>query len=122
MDRHVELVSDALQLMLPHVRPVAVAAPGVGGDEYLARLGVALGANSTPPGLDGRHRKDRRVVVDADADEAFVGGQVIDAVWDRFADRIGRGVVDVFALMCSNCALRSGCWAPSTDLFGACKL
>jgi hypothetical protein len=27
VDRHVELVSDALQLMLPHVRPVAVAAP-----------------------------------------------------------------------------------------------
>src|SRR5262249_25060108 len=58
MDRHVELVSDALQLMLPHVRPVAVAGPGVGGDEYLARLGVALGADSTPPGLDGPHRKD----------------------------------------------------------------
>ena len=32
MDRHVELVSDALQLMLPHVRPVAVAAPGVDHD------------------------------------------------------------------------------------------
>ena len=61
VDRHVELVSDALQLMLPRVRPVAVAAPGVGGDEYLARLGVALGANSTPPGLDGPHRKDRGV-------------------------------------------------------------
>ena len=87
MDRHVELVSDALQLMLPHVRPVAVAAPCVRGDEYLARLGAALGANSTPPGLDGPHRKDRRVLVDANADEAFVGGQVIGAVWDRFADR-----------------------------------
>jgi hypothetical protein len=35
------------------------------------------------------------VVVHADADEAFVGGQVIDAVWDRFADCIGREVVDV---------------------------
>lgn len=31
-----DLVAD----LLPHVRPVAVAAPGVGGDEYLARLGV----------------------------------------------------------------------------------
>jgi hypothetical protein len=32
---------------------------------------------------------------DADADGSFVGGQVIDAVWDRFADCIGREVVDV---------------------------
>ena len=59
---------------------------------------VELGAHSTPPGLDGPHRKDRRVVVDADADEAFVGGQVIDALWDRFADRIGREVVHVHQL------------------------
>jgi hypothetical protein len=29
VDRHVEVVGDALQLVLPHVRPVAVAAPGV---------------------------------------------------------------------------------------------
>ena len=47
VDRHVELVGDALQLVLPHVRPIAVAAPGVGCDEYFVRLGVALGANST---------------------------------------------------------------------------
>jgi hypothetical protein len=44
VDRYVELVGDALQLVLPDVRPVAVATPGVGGDEDLARLGVALRA------------------------------------------------------------------------------
>ena len=66
--------------MLPHVRPVAVAAPGVGGDEYLARLGVALGTNSTPPGPDGTRRKDRRVVVDADADEALAPTSTVDHV------------------------------------------
>jgi hypothetical protein len=49
VDRHVELVGDALQLVLPHVRTVAVAAAGVGGDEYLARFGVALRANPLPP-------------------------------------------------------------------------
>jgi hypothetical protein len=30
--------------------------------------------------------------------------------------------VSAVVLMCSNCALRSGCWAPSTDLVGAWRL
>jgi hypothetical protein len=41
-------------------------------------------------------REDRRVVVDADADEAFVDGQVIDAVWDRFARRPTDREIDDF--------------------------
>src|SRR5258708_3409145 len=95
VDRYVELVGDALQLVLPYVRPIAVAASGIGGDEDLPRLGVALGADLTPPCLDRRHRKDRRVVIDADADEAIVGREVVDAVRDRLAARIRREVVDV---------------------------
>src|SRR5882672_4913051 len=95
VDRHVELVGDALQLVLPDVRPIAVAAAGVGRDEYLTRLGVALRANLIPPCLDRGHREHWRVVVDADADEAVVGGEVVDAVRDCLADRIGRKVVDV---------------------------
>src|SRR6266568_599448 len=94
-DRHAELVGDSLELVLPHVRPVAVAAARVGGDEELSRFGVALRADLGPPRLDRGDGKDRRVVVDADADEAVVGGEVIHAVRNRLADRVGREVVDV---------------------------
>src|SRR5580658_4701836 len=59
VDRHVELVGDALQLVLPHVRPIAVDAAGVGGDEYLSRLAVTLPANPVPPCLDRGHREHR---------------------------------------------------------------
>jgi len=95
MDRHAELVGDSLELVLPHVRPIAVAAARIGGDEDLSRLGVALRTDLGPPRLDRGDGEDRRVVVDTDADEAVVGGEVIHTVRDRLADRVGREVVDV---------------------------
>src|SRR5215208_4993587 len=98
VDRHIELVGDPLELVLPHMRPIAVAAARVGGDEDLARLWVALRADSIPPRLDRGDRKHRRVVVNADADEPVVGGEVVYAVWDRLADRVRGEVVDVHQL------------------------
>ena len=94
-DCDAELVGEALQLVLPDARAIAVAAARVGGDEDLARLGVALRPDLLPPRLDRGDREHRRVVVDADADEAVVGGDVVDAVRDRLADRVAGEVVDV---------------------------
>jgi hypothetical protein len=73
---------DPLQLVLPDVRPIAVAAAGIGGDEDLARARVALAAQLLPPCLDGGDREHRGVVVDADADEAIIGAHIVDAVRD----------------------------------------
>jgi hypothetical protein len=61
------LASIRLELMLPHMRAVAVAATCIGGDEELARVGVALLSDLVPPGLDRRHREHGCVVVDTDA-------------------------------------------------------
>src|SRR5579883_2790098 len=98
VDREAELVREPLQFVLPDVRPIAVAAARVGGDEQVSRLGVALAAHLLPPRRDRGDREDRRVVVDADVDEAVVGRNVIDAVGDGLADRVVGEVVHVHHL------------------------
>lgn len=75
-DGDTELVREPLQLVLPEMRSVAVAAARVGGDEDLACLRVPLRADLVPPRGDRRDREDRRVMVDADADERIVGADL----------------------------------------------
>ena len=60
----------------------------VGGDEQLARLGVAAVAHLLPPPSQRRHRERRRVVVTSDADPCFIASHVIDAVGNRLAGRV----------------------------------
>lgn len=69
--------------------PKGVAAAGVGGDEDLARVRVP---QSRPRLVVVT--ANRRVVIDTDADEAGVGRDIVDATWDRLADRV-REVMDV---------------------------
>ena len=57
-DGDAELVGEPLQLVLPDMRSVAVAAACVGGDEDLARLRVPLRADLAPPRGDCRDRED----------------------------------------------------------------
>jgi hypothetical protein len=94
-DRDSELVGEALELVLPDSRAISVAATRVGGDEDLARIGVAVRADLLSPRVDGRDREDTRVVIDADADEAIVGGDVVHAVGNGLADSVVREVVNV---------------------------
>ena len=51
-DSDVEFVGKPLQLILPDVRSIPVAAAPVGGDEDLARLRVSLRAGLLPPRFD----------------------------------------------------------------------
>ena len=95
VDRHVEFVGEPLEPLLPDMRPMAVAAARVGRDEDLAGVGVALRADLAPPRLDRRNREHRRIVIDAHAHEAVVGRDVIDAVGDRLAERVGKKIVDI---------------------------
>src|SRR5215468_827067 len=94
-DGEAEFVGDALQIVLPDVGAVAVAATGVGGDENLARVGIPLRTDLFPPRLDGGDREHRGVVIDADADEPVVGTDVVDAVRDHLADRVLWEVMDI---------------------------
>lgn len=87
-DRDPELVSEPLQLSFPDTGSVPIAAASVGRDEQLARVGIALRTHLLPPCLDGRGREHRGVMVGADVDEAIVGGEVVDAVRNRLADRV----------------------------------
>src|SRR3712207_4037316 len=79
-ERQARLVGQPLQLPLPQPQPRAVAPPAVGGDQQPPRLRVARPPRPVPPAPDGGHREGRRAVVDADADPAGVGGQVVDPI------------------------------------------
>src|ERR1700682_5650129 len=91
----IELVGDSLQLLLPYVGSITIAAARVGGDEDRSGLGVALHADLVPPRFDRCNREYRRVVVDPDAHESIVCSGVVHAVWDCFADCVAGKVVDV---------------------------
>ena len=84
--------------MLPNARPIAVAAAGVGSDEHLACVGVALIADLLPPRFDRGGREHRRVVVDPDADEAVVSRDVVHAIRNRLADGGAGKVVHIYQL------------------------
>src|SRR5207248_1004305 len=94
-DSDAELVGELLERVLPDMRPVAVAAPGVGGDEQFARVRIPLRPDLAPPGLDRRDGEHGRVVVNPDTDEAIVGADVVDAVRNGLADRVLWKVVNV---------------------------
>src|SRR5882724_4052330 len=79
-------VSKVLELELPQPTSRAVAATAVGGDHQSRGVGVRLAAHRLPPLSDAAHRKLSRVVIDAHGDPAFVATDVVDAVWDRFAE------------------------------------
>src|SRR4029077_4251774 len=157
LDRHGDLVCQLLQLDLPQPRARAVGPPAVCRDHQLTHAGVARAPNPIEPSADRLHRELGRVVRDADADPADVGGRVVDAMRHHLAQLLVLEVVHVHvqrvafgpiictavlelpissfflvstemtgwpadwaaitcALMCSNCALRSGWLAPSSVL------
>jgi hypothetical protein len=97
-DGHGEAVP-VTQAVLESVLPGAVAGPvgpaAVGQDEQLGGVGVATTTVVDPPlghVVDG---KGRGVVGGADEDVAVVGGEVVDAVGQGDARRIGGEVVVV---------------------------
>src|SRR5205814_9576334 len=94
-DRDPDLVGEPLQLVLPHMQSIAVAAASVGGDEDLPCVGVSLRSDLRPPRVDRGDREYVCVVSDAEAHEASVGGDVGDAVRNRLADGLVREVVNV---------------------------
>ena len=83
------------QLHLPGPGPGGVRAAGIGADQQPPRTGVAGRPAGPPPAAQRRHCKRGGVVVGAHRDPPGVGVQVVDAVRDRLADRVGGEVVHV---------------------------
>src|ERR1043166_1926962 len=82
-----------LKFGLPGASTAAVAATGIGQDEQLPAVIVAISAVALPPTGDGMGGEGCRVMGDAYEDRAAVGEQVIDAIRDREADGIGTEIV-----------------------------
>lgn len=87
----------ALQFGFPGAGTTAVAAAGVGQDQQLATAMVAATAVALPPTGDGVDGEGGRVMRGAYEDRASVGEQVINAIRDRDADRIGTEIVVIDA-------------------------
>src|SRR5260370_17053301 len=83
-----------LQLGLPQAQTGAIAAAPVSGDEQSFGLGIANAADILPPATDGLYRKGCRVVVDAYADPARVGREIIDTIRHRPPQLLDQEVVD----------------------------
>src|SRR5206468_10430281 len=92
-DRKAGLIGELLQLQLPELEAVAVAAAAVGGDLEGGRVRVASRAELLPPAADRGDREGGGLVGDADVDEALVGADVVDAEGDRLAELLVGEVV-----------------------------
>ena len=89
-----EFIGELLQLDLPEAHARAVAAAAIGRDRQATGLRVALVTHRGPPGAYRIDRESRSIVVDPDADPAFVIGDVIDPVGRGAAERRVDEVMD----------------------------
>src|SRR6266704_3328267 len=77
------------QFHLPGAGAGGVGPAGVGADQQPPRVRVAGRAGGAPPAVQGLHGERGGVVVGADGNPAGVRAQVVDAVGDRLAGRVG---------------------------------
>jgi len=84
-----------LELGFPSAATIAVAAAGIAQDKELPGAWIAEQSLLAPPMSDGVSREGGCVMGDADHDGASIGKQIIDAVRDGDARRIGAEVVIV---------------------------
>src|SRR5437016_9728261 len=69
-----QLVGQVLQLQSPQAHAVAVASSAVGRDQQTPRTGIQRTTHLQPPAPNALYGELCRVVVDAHADPALVGG------------------------------------------------
>ena len=131
LDGQADPVGEPLKFVLPGAGPVPVAPARIGCDVQRRRLRIGAPPHLAPPVANRGHRKGGRVTVAPNSHPRFVAHHVVDAVRNRLALGVGREVVHANTrrrptgsldvryssavwLMCSNCALRSGCVTPSS--------
>jgi hypothetical protein len=79
-DGKFEFVGKLLKLDLPQTNPIAVAAPAIGRDHELGRIGMTFAPHGLPPAANRMDGKACRVVIGADAHPAQVVGDVVDTI------------------------------------------
>src|SRR3984893_18040017 len=95
LDRRGDLVGQRLQLDLPQPRARAVGHDAVRRNHQVTPAGVARAPNPIEPSADRLHRELGRVVRDADADPADIGGRVVDAMRQHLAQLLALPIVHV---------------------------
>src|SRR6266511_2515093 len=76
-------IREPLQFPLPEADARPVAAAGVCRNHQRSRAGIDVATHVLPPPANRVDRKARGVVVDPDADPAFVAAQIVHAVGNR---------------------------------------
>ena len=80
-DRHSDLIGQLLPILpLPQADPDAIAATAIGGDQQPLCPRIAELAEFVPPASDAFDGEGGGVVIEADADPSFIGGDIVDAV------------------------------------------
>src|SRR5262245_48285467 len=97
VERQLRRIGKPLQLDLPQPHARAVGAAAVGRDGQLLRSWIALAPHALQPAADRRHGELGGVGRDAEADEAGVGSDVVDAIGHHLAQRLVLEVVHVDA-------------------------
>ena len=92
------LVGELLQFDLPQPHARTIRAAAVGRDRQFSRLRIALSSHAFEPAADRRDGELGRVAGDPDADEAGVGGHIVDAIGHDLAELLVLEVVHVHAL------------------------
>jgi transposase len=92
-DPQAQVIRQVLQPDFPQPRPIAVTAPGIGGDQQPPGLRIDRRPHLLPPAPDTRHGELGRVMIDADADPALVPTLVIDPFGDGLAQLLVREVL-----------------------------
>ena len=95
-----KFVGQLLEFAFPQTHPRTIAAAAVCGNRQIARLGIAFAADIVPPTADRLNGKLCGIMVDADADPAEVGGQIVNAIRYRAAKLLDQEVIypDFFAV------------------------
>ncbi len=83
------------ELHLPCAGPGRIRAAGVGADQQPAGFRVAGGPVGPPPAAQRRRGERGGVVIRADRDPSGIGAEIVDAIRDRLADRVGGEIVHV---------------------------
>jgi hypothetical protein len=88
-------IAKPLQLVFPGSPGGRVAATGVGEDEQMLLAGVTLASLPLPPSADGSNGESRGLVRDADEHGAAVGVEIVNAIENGNAVRLGAKVMVV---------------------------
>jgi hypothetical protein len=122
VDHEPGLIGQLLQFELPQPHPRAVGAAAVRRNRQLSCIRIALLSHALAPATNGLLGKLGRVARDSDADEAGVGGHIVDAVGDDLAELFILEFVHVHALRVAlGTIIRSAVLEGADQLFLLCR-